>query len=392
MTESRTLQTAADIMMDFAERTGLRPVSPVPRRYLWTDAFAVCNFLELHRRTGNDRFLDLALRLVDQVHHVLGRHRSDDPRSGWISGLPEDQGRRHPTRGGLRIGKKLNERRPGEPFDERLEWDRDGQYYHYLTKWMHALDCVSRATGEAVYSRWAVELAAAAHAAFSHRSGTIGPKRMYWKMSIDLARPLVSSMGHHDPLDGLITAFQLQATAAEHADAAGPSELDAAVGELADMCWGRSWATDDPLGIGGLLTDAFKLAQLIARENLPETPLLAELLSSARSGLPSYEKSRSLQLPAEYRLAFRELGLGIGLTAAEKLAGLIENQTAAFGGNRQIIAEAKAAVKFAPLRKTIEDFWLNPANRDAETWTDHRDINAVMLATSLIPDGYLDLY
>jgi hypothetical protein len=43
-------------------------------------------------------------------------------------------GAAHPTRGGLRIGKKLPERRPGEAFQERLEWERDGQYFHYLTK------------------------------------------------------------------------------------------------------------------------------------------------------------------------------------------------------------------------------------------------------------------
>jgi hypothetical protein len=34
----------------------------------------------------------------------------------------------------LRIGKQLAERRPGERFDERLEWERDGQYFHYLTR------------------------------------------------------------------------------------------------------------------------------------------------------------------------------------------------------------------------------------------------------------------
>ena len=107
----------------------------------------MCNFLELHRQTGDEEYKDLALRLVDQVHHVLGRHREDDTRTGWISGLSEEEGRRHPTAGGLRIGKGMNERNPREPYDERLEWDRDGQYYHYLTKWMHALNRVSRVTG-----------------------------------------------------------------------------------------------------------------------------------------------------------------------------------------------------------------------------------------------------
>lgn len=44
------------------------------------------------------------------------------------------EGKRHPTMGGLRIGKTLAERGPSEVFDENREWDRDGQYYHYLTK------------------------------------------------------------------------------------------------------------------------------------------------------------------------------------------------------------------------------------------------------------------
>ena len=49
----------------------------IPRRYLWTDAFAVCNFLELYRHTSDEKHL--SLRLVDQVHSILGRHREDEP-------------------------------------------------------------------------------------------------------------------------------------------------------------------------------------------------------------------------------------------------------------------------------------------------------------------------
>ena len=96
-------------MTGFAERTGLTSERP-PRRYLWTDAFAVCNFLALERATGHASHAELALRLVEQVHRTLGRHRPDDARRGWISGLSERDGEAHPTRGGLRIGKPLPER------------------------------------------------------------------------------------------------------------------------------------------------------------------------------------------------------------------------------------------------------------------------------------------
>src|SRR5207244_11058815 len=55
---------AAAILDEFAARTGLTSAAK-PRRYLWTDAFAVNTWLGLGR-------VDLAQRLVQQVHEVLG--------------------------------------------------------------------------------------------------------------------------------------------------------------------------------------------------------------------------------------------------------------------------------------------------------------------------------
>ena len=89
-----------------------------PTRYLWTDAFAVCNYLGLYRQTGEEEQLQQALDLVDQVHKTLGRHHKESKRHGWISGLDDEQARLHPTQGGLRIGKILNERQINEPFDD----------------------------------------------------------------------------------------------------------------------------------------------------------------------------------------------------------------------------------------------------------------------------------
>src|SRR5262245_11858625 len=125
-------EQAIELLTQFAERTGLTSDRP-QQRYLWTDAFAVCTFLGLGQVTGASRYTELALRLVRGVHEVLGHHRPDDRRTGWISGLSEEEGEAHPTRGGLRIGKQLPERTPGEPIDERLAGDRDGQDIHYLT-------------------------------------------------------------------------------------------------------------------------------------------------------------------------------------------------------------------------------------------------------------------
>ena len=182
---------ARELMLNFASGTGLWPARDEPRRYLWTDAFAVCNFLSLHRIYDEQRYLDLALSLVEQVHRTLGRHRPDDVRSGWISGLGEADGARHPTAGGLRIGKKRPERSISQHHDQQLEWERDGQHLHYLTKWMHALCCVGAARRETHYAVWAGELAEAAWRGFSAEGG----RRLVWKASIDLSRPLVESNG-----------------------------------------------------------------------------------------------------------------------------------------------------------------------------------------------------
>ena len=105
MTPDSATAIAAQLMSGFARRTGLYPESQKKqRRYLWTDAFAVCNFIELFVRTGNEFYRQCATDLIDQVHYVLGRYRADDSRQGWISGLNEESGKRHPTMGGLRIG------------------------------------------------------------------------------------------------------------------------------------------------------------------------------------------------------------------------------------------------------------------------------------------------
>ena len=383
--------SAQSIMSDFAASTGLSDTSREPRRYLWTDAFAVCNYLELYRQKGEQSFLQLALNLVDQVHRTLGRHRKDSVRSGWLSGLDEEQAQLHPTRGGLRIGKRLDERQPGEPVDESLEWNQDGQYFHYLTKWMHALNSVSRDTGIGIYNQWALELARVAHAAFTYTPSTGGTKRMYWKMSIDLSRPLVDSMGQHDPLDGLVTCLQLEATAKRFPETTAALSLTAVIEELLAMCAGRNWATEDSLGIGGLLTDAYKLVQLIDIHQLHETARLESLLRDIELGLQAFVTHNQLNLPAEYRLAFRELGLAIGLHTISRMQKRIAQHSEHFSTANQLTPLLTRLSRFHRIQELIENFWLEPDHQSVKPWLEHADINNVMLVTSLEPDGYLQL-
>lgn len=193
-------EMASRLMTEFSERTRLGEPE-ASQRYLWTDAFALVNALDLWCRTGHEHWKRVATTLISDVHRVLGRHRADDPRTGWLSGLSEWEGSKHPTRGGLRIGKPLPERLPAEPPDERLEWDRDGQYWHYLTRWMDALLRAAAVLGEPVYHRHAVELAEATFPRFLRADGN----GLFWKMSIDLSRPLVAGVSSHDALDGYVT-------------------------------------------------------------------------------------------------------------------------------------------------------------------------------------------
>ena len=381
--------TPREIMDGFALRTGLESPGGPSIRYLWTDAFAVCNFLGLYVEEKDPRDLQRALRLIDETHRVLGRHRLDDSRQGWISGLDDAVARQHPTAGGLRIGKPLPERRPDERHDAAGEWDRDGQYFHYLTKWMQALESASRVTKEPDYHRWAVELARTAFARFAVRDSSGSLVGLRWKLSVDLTRPLVPSMGQHDALDGFVTFSRLAGR--EGIAATSPEfELRREVADLAALCVGRDWTTDDSLGLGGLLCDAYALAKLMDRGVLDEPELLEGLLEASRSGLAALVEGRGLEQAARARLPFRELGLTIGLRALQRLAQRIEGMRSGLEDRGSVRRSIGALARHSWIVTSIESFWQQRENRASPTWTGHREINEVMLATSLAPDGYLE--
>src|SRR5438105_392795 len=220
MIDGRTRQ-AIELMRRFAERTG------EARRYLWTDAFAVMNYLGLARATRDQTFLHHAVTLIDRVHQYLR------PRGG----RSESEGQAHPTAAGLRIGK--------------------------------------------------------------------------------------------------------------------------------------------PLGIGGLLADAYRLEQFAAADHVLEATLVGAL-----AGLRQFVRQPELQSGADQRLAFRELGLAIGLAAVEHMTVDAPPRL------RPVVDELD---KFMTLRNVIEDFWLSPQNQQTDAWRQHADINDVMLATSLVPNGYVSL-
>lgn len=207
-------------------------------RYLWTDAFGVCNYCSLYLETGDTRYLQQAEALVSAVHGTLGFTRDGKNRLG---GATDD----HPTKGGLRIGKAD----AGGP-------DGDGQYLHYLTKWAFALLQVSAATDDSRYLIWALELAEGTFHKFLCLPGGPGgasSRRLCWKMDAALSRPLVSSTGNLDALDALVS-WTLLARAAERAlgDEGGAGRLAAERRAAATLVapWWRGYSSDDPLDLG----------------------------------------------------------------------------------------------------------------------------------------------
>jgi hypothetical protein len=209
-------------------------------------------------------------------------------------------------------------------------------------------------------------------------------------MSIDLSRPLAPSMGLHDPLEGLIIYSRLQAVRSDAPQESPRKDLSNEIKELADICRGRSWETADPLGIGGLLCNGLQLAQLMVGERSGQDKLLLALLDSSLLGLESYLKTNTLLLPAHYRLAFREFGLSIGMHAVARLKELLQKEKDSFNESGGALRSCiEKLIRHQPVADQIERFWQEKANREVDTWLDHRAINMVMQATSLAPDGFL---
>ena len=192
-------------------------------------------------------------------------------------------------------------------------------------------------------------------------------------------------MGQHDPLDGFITYSELQMST-KKLEQYSRSDLSVEIADMANICQGKSWATNDPLGIGGLLSDALRIAQLM-RDGFTYENLLEVVVESALIGMGSFVGGNTLRLPADYRLAFRELGISIGLKGVEKLMEWIEENPYLF--KNSLLQQVEAIREYMPIGETIERFWTDNKNRETCNWTEHREINMVMLATSLAPNGFL---
>jgi hypothetical protein len=157
---------------------------------------------------------------------------------------------------------------------------------------------------------------------------------------------------------------------------------------LAALTRGGNWATDDPLGLGGLLFDACRLCRL-SENSHADAELLEALLDGCSRGLASFLRARPLAGAASHRLAFRELGLAIGLKAVASIASEITQRS--FDNNVALRRAADWLLRQESLGAEIVDDWLLPARQQDDSWRAHQDINDVMLATALIPDTFLSI-
>ncbi|RKK24581.1 hypothetical protein BFJ66_g73 [Fusarium oxysporum f. sp. cepae] len=305
-------------------------------RYLWTDAFGVVNFITLYEETTDNKYLTLAKRLVQTVHDVLGRTR--DGKSS-LPGATDAE----PLKGGLRIGK---EREAGS--------DGDGQYHHYLTLWMFALNRLSWATQDSSFNDLAIQLAKAIHPKFCFQSS--GGLKMVWKISVDMNKVLVPTEGHLDAAAGFVVYRMLQETAVQQGrkDQLLKQEISD-YEEVMDQR-GSMYPSGDPLDLGmGLWTCHF-----YPHEDWSQnfTQQAMDLVDDLLDG-----KATDMSGSASKRLAFREFGACLGVQCVEPDEPLKEQVS------------------------TLIDFWeehIHQHDRDGL-----KPISQVMYAAAVIPGGKL---
>jgi hypothetical protein len=129
------------------------------------------------------------------------------------------------------------------------------------------------------------------------------------------------------------------------------------------------------------------LVDLIAAGEVALDSLLPRVLADTQRSLEACSIERELALPHDQRLAFREIGLAIGLRGVGPMRERLERAPAMFGGEEDLgwfRSHCGALERFGGLADRIEASWASPAGQASRSWNDHLDIDAVMLAASLV--------
>lgn len=274
-------------------------LSPKSSRYLWTDAFAVVNFITLSKLSTSTTEQELwkirAKRLIHSVHDVLGRSRDGSRR---LRGATDEK----PLSGGLRIGK-----------DEETGPDQDGQYHHYLSLWMFALNRYSICTKDKTYNDLAIQLAKGIQSYFITKEAGNSRPKLYWKMSVDLPDgALVESEGNTDAYVGYTVFTLLQRT-----DGAQSTILQAEIADYESIVLDKLetegiFKSHDTLDIGMALWTAHFLKD--------SHEWARKLSQGAFTSLNTLQRSRYFALStfeddieAGKRLPFRDFGTAMGI-------------------------------------------------------------------------------
>lgn len=249
---------------------------PNGKRYLWTDAFGVVLCASLYRETGEQRWLDEARWVVEEVDRVLGRPR------------------------GIRIGQAA---------------DRDGQYFHYLAMWMLALQRLGEI--EPHYRDEAVRLVREVHPAF-----VIPGRGVWWKMQEDLSGPYPGyGLGGLDAFQGYVTYRLIDPVSLG-------SEI-AQMKEIVDASWRDLVITQD-LGLGMMLwMSHFVPEEPWARTHRERSLAVLERMWIDPPGYfcrhPGYE---------QVKFAFTNYGVSVGLQSAGVWEDRVEKLNTFFAGYR----------------------------------------------------------
>jgi hypothetical protein len=249
---------------------------PNGRRYLWTDAFGVVLLVSLYRELGEVEHLAQAKELVAEVERVLGRRR------------------------GIRIGEAS---------------DRDGQYYHYLAKWLFALYRLGEI--EPSYRTRAIELVRETHDAF-----VVPGRGVWWKMREDLSGPYPGyGFGALDAFDGW-SVYRLLA----------PNQLASeatAMSRLIEASWPDLVITQD-LGLGMMLwTASFHPDQQWARRHRERSLAVLDRMWIDPPGYFCRQPGA-----ADVKFAFTNYGVSLGLQAADAWPERVDRLHAFFDGYR----------------------------------------------------------
>ena len=79
----------------------------------------------------------------------------------------------------------------------------------------------------------------------------------------------------------------------------------------------------------------------------------------------------------------------MGLQTISKMQRRVEERLGQLRRSDALIALLNNLSSYLPIGKEIQKFWMEPGNQSVASWKEHADINNVMLATCLAPDGYL---